>query len=167
MANIISSCRVICGILLLFFPAFSPCFYAFYIAGGITDMLDGLIARMMHKISAFGSKLDTAADIVFMASVLFKVISSVYIPLWLWTWIAFIALIKIINVISGVVFYRHLVVEHTIMNKVTGAILFVIHLLIGCLSVQSTAMVVIVVCIVATFSAIQEGHYIRIGKEVS
>ena len=45
MANALTFCRIICGLLLLGFPVFSPEFYGFYLLGGITDILDGAIAR--------------------------------------------------------------------------------------------------------------------------
>lgn len=61
-----------------------------------------------------GSRLDTIADIVFVVVCMIKLIPVLNIPLWLFIWIAIIALIKIINIISG------LVAAHTVMNKVTG-----------------------------------------------
>lgn len=45
MANIITSSGILCSIVLLFFPAFSPCFYFFYIICGFSDMIDGTVAR--------------------------------------------------------------------------------------------------------------------------
>ena len=62
MANIITGIRILCSIALLFFPAFSPSFYALYIAAGVSDMIDGTVARKTGTASEFGSKLDTAAD---------------------------------------------------------------------------------------------------------
>ena len=44
MANIITGCRILCSILLLFVPAFSPLFYILYLVAGFTDMIDGTIA---------------------------------------------------------------------------------------------------------------------------
>lgn len=69
-------------------------------------MIDGIVARMLHQTSELGSKLDTMADLLFFVFALIKVLSSVEIPLWLWLWIGLIALVKIINVISGFVCRR-------------------------------------------------------------
>ena len=66
-ANIITGGRILCGIALLFFPVFSPAFYTFYIAAGLSDMIDGTVARKTGTVSAFGSKLDTAADFILAA----------------------------------------------------------------------------------------------------
>ena len=50
------------------------------------------------------------------------------------------------------------------MNKVTGALLFVLPLTIPLIEPSHSA---IVVCAIATFAAIQEGHLIRTGDERS
>ena len=54
MANLVTCLRILCAGLLLFFPAFSPAFFALYLNGGVSDMLDGFIARRTHTASAFG-----------------------------------------------------------------------------------------------------------------
>ena len=45
MANMVTGCRIVCSILLLFVPAFSRRFVLLYLACGFTDMIDGTIAR--------------------------------------------------------------------------------------------------------------------------
>ena len=65
MANILTSCRILCSIVLLYFPTFSPWFYALYIVSGFTDMIDGTVARKTNTVSEFGTKLDTVADFIF------------------------------------------------------------------------------------------------------
>jgi len=63
MANIITGIRILLSVALLFYPAFSPTFYALYIAAGFSDMIDGAVARKTGSVSEFGSRLDTIADI--------------------------------------------------------------------------------------------------------
>ncbi len=103
MADIITGVRILCSIALLFFPVFSPSFYTLYIAAGVSDMIDGTVARKTGTVSAFGSKLDTAADLVLAAVCLIKLIPVLDTPSWLLIWIAIIALIKMINIISAYV----------------------------------------------------------------
>lgn len=45
IANIITSCRILCSIIMMFFPVFSIMFYIMYLLCGLTDMIDGTIAR--------------------------------------------------------------------------------------------------------------------------
>ena len=101
MANILTGSRILFSIALLFFPTFSPAFYALYLAAGITDMIDGTVARKTGKASEFGAKLDSIADIVFVLVCLIKLITVISIPVWLYAWIGIIVLIRIITIVSG------------------------------------------------------------------
>ena len=68
-----------------------------------------------------------------------------------------IAVIKISNLIWGYAAEKQFISLHTIMNKVTGLLLFLLPLTIPFWELNYIA---IVVCSIATFSAIQEGFYI-------
>ena len=160
IANIVTSCRILGSILLLFFPAFSVEFYILYILCGFSDMIDGTIARKTNSTSKFGSKLDTVADLVFVAVSLIKFLPTIHIPRWLWIWGSIIAIIKIGNIIWGYVSKKQFVALHTIMNKITGALLFVFPLTLSFIDPKYSF---IVICSIATFSAIQEGTYIAKG----
>ena len=161
MANIITGIRIICSIALVFFPAFSPAFYTLYIVAGISDMIDGVVARKMGTVSEFGTKLDTAADFILVVVCLIKLIPIIHVPKWLIIWIIVIAVIKTINLISGYVTRIEIVVLHTVMNKVTGILLFVLPLTLTFIDLKYSGAVI---STLATFSAIQEGHLIRTGS---
>ena len=133
-------------------------FYILYGSAGLTDMIDGTVARKTNAVSAFGAKLDTIADYIFVTVCLIKLLPVLDIPVWLWGWIAVIALIKIINILSGVVMYKKLIAVHSVMNKVTGALLFALPFTITFVDIKYSAAAV---CAVATFAAIQEGYFIR------
>ena len=160
MANIITGIRILCSIALLFVPVFSSPFYTLYLVAGVSDMIDGTVARKTGTASAFGSKLDTAADFILAAVCLIKLIPALDMPIWLIIWIAVIALIKVINIISGYVVRKEFVAAHTVMNKVTGVFLFILPLTVSFIDLKYSGALV---CAVATFAAIQEGHYIRTG----
>ena len=161
IANIITGSRIVFSIALLFFPPLSSAFYVLYAAAGLTDMIDGTVARKTNTVSVLGAKLDTIADFVFVAVCLIKLMPVLDIPVWLWVWIAVIALIKIINIISGVVLHKKLTAVHSVMNKVTGALCFLLPLTLSFIELKYSA---IVVCSIATFAAIQEGHFIRMER---
>ena len=98
MANLITCIRIVLSAALLFSPALSPAFYALYLAAGISDMIDGAVARKTGTVSELGSRLDTIADIVFTAVCLIKLLPVLDVPAWLYTWIAVIAIIKLLNI---------------------------------------------------------------------
>ena len=160
MANTITFIRIVCSIALLFCPVFSPLFYALYITAGLSDMTDGAAARKTGTVSEFGSKFDTAADFVLVAVCLIKLIPVIHVPAWLIIWIIVIAVIKAVNLISGYVMRKEIVVLHTVMNKVTGILLFILPLTLTLIDLKYSGAIV---SAVATFAAIQEGHLIRTG----
>ena len=162
IANILTGCRIFGSILLLFFPAFSLAFYIIYILCGFSDMIDGTIARKTNSTSKFGSQLDTIADIIFVAVSLFKLLPVIHIPGWLWIWGGVIAVIKIGNIIWGYVSKKQFISLHSIMNKITGLLLFLWPLTI---SVAESKYIAIVVCSIAAVSAIQEGFYVITDRE--
>ena len=156
IANILTSCRILSSVLLLFFPAFSLGFYIIYFFCGFSDMLDGTIARKTNTVSSFGSKLDTAADFVFMAVCVVKLLPKMNIPVWLWIWIAVIAIVKFTNIIWGFIRRKKLVDYHTFLNKTTGLLLFLLPLTLQFIVPTHSFAVV---CTIATIAAIQEGYY--------
>ena len=120
MANLITISRIICSIALLFFPVFSSVFFVLYIVAGISDMIDGIVARKTDTVSEFGSKLDTIADILFVAVCLIKLLPVLVVPVWLYVWTGIIALIKVANIVSGYIRQKEFISVHSVMNKVTG-----------------------------------------------
>lgn len=159
MANAITLCRIFCSAVLLFFPAFSRVFYILYCFAGFTDMLDGAIARRTNTVSEFGSVLDTVADIVFVSACLIKMLPSLRIPVWLLIWIGIIAAIKVINIVCGYVVQKKFVTEHTILNKVTGAVLFIFPLILSVVDVKYSGSAV---CVISTIAAVHEGYIISV-----
>ena len=160
MANIITGFRVLISIALLFCPVFSPVFYVLYLIAGLSDMIDGTIARRTNTVSGFGARFDTVADFVFVVICLIKLLPVVSMPIWLWVWIVMIALTKTVNIISGYIVQRKLAAVHSVMNRVTGILLFILPLTFSIIPLKYSA---ITVCLVATFAAVQEGHFIRTG----
>lgn len=156
MANVITSSRILCSILLMFFPVYSLGFYILYLICGFSDMIDGTVARKTNSASEFGSRLDTVADSMFVVVCLIKLLPEMNLSIWLWIWIAVIAVIKIFNIIAGFIYKKKLIAEHTIMNKITGFLLFCYPLTVFFIEINYSA---ILICTIATFAAVQEGLY--------
>ena len=154
IANIITGSRIIFSLSLLVIPLSSAWFYVLYLFCGLTDMIDGAIARKTNAVSSFGSKLDTAADFIFMAVCAVKVLPIIYLPVLLWIWIAVIAIIKFANIVFGFIRRKKLVDYHTDLNKMTGLLLFLLPFTLQ--YIEPTYSFAIV-CAVATIAAIEEG----------
>ena len=147
------------AICLLFCSPAMVAFWVIYGLGGISDMMDGYLARKLHSESKAGAVLDSVADLCFVACCAIKLIPVLQIPSWMWIWAGVIVLIKLINQISALVVCKRFCFPHTGANKLTGLLLF--------LSVPMTFRSIIPLAFVsgvATFAAIQEGHLIRTGQ---
>ena len=128
IANIITGSRAIFSLPLLFMPLSSVWFYILYLFCGLTDMIDGAIARKTGTASKFGARFDTVSDFVFMFVCSLKILPLMRIPLWLWVWIIIVALIKIFNIALAFIYKKKLISIHSVLNKITGFALFLLPL---------------------------------------
>ncbi len=116
-------------------------------------MIDGAVARRTNSAGEFGARLDTVSDFVFMSVALSKFVPHLPIPAWLWIWIGMIAMIKLGNAAWGFVRTKKLISPHTLLNKITGLLLFLLPVTISFVDPTYTLPIV---CAVATVAAIHE-----------
>ena len=159
--NIVTSIRILGAAVMLFLHANGFAFWTIYALCGISDMLDGFLAKRLDCESDRGARLDSVADILLTVVCIWKIIPDIALPLWAWIWIAVIASVKIVNAISSLVVYRKIVLPHTRMNKLTGLMLFI---LIPFVFRTGRMIFVAILCSVATLAAVEEGHLIRTGR---
>ena len=84
IANIITGLRMVLSLPLLLIPLTSAWFCVIYLLCGLSDMIDGTVARKTKSASKFGARLDTVSDFVFMSVALIKFVPHLHIPVWLW-----------------------------------------------------------------------------------
>ena len=145
------------------FSAFSVQFYILYLFCGLTDMIDGTIARKTGAVSKFGARLDTVADFVFMFVCGVKILPLMHIPIWLWGWIFIVALVKISNIVLVFIHKKKLISIHSVLNKATGMALFLLPL---SLTFVETAYSVAIICVLATIAAMQEVYFVLKRQDV-
>ena len=159
LPNIITLLRIAGSLGLLLCDVKGVVFWIIYALGGISDIVDGWLARKLKCVNKTGALLDSVADICFVACCAWKLLPILELPQLLWLWAGVIVVIKVVNQFSALVIYRRCCFPHTIANKATGFLLFI--------AVPMTFWSIIplaIVAAVATFAAIQEGHYIRTNK---
>lgn len=157
-ANILSLLRITLSLALIFAKPLSVWFYAIYLLCGLSDMTDGTVARRLGSESELGARLDSIGDIVFAAVCLVKLLPVMPIGTWLWIWLGAIALLRLINIISGLKIKKRAVMLHTRLNKITGTAVFLLPLTLGFADINVSA---IPVCVLATLAAMDEGYRIR------
>lgn len=153
LANLITALRIVGSFLLLSLPVFSFEFNLIYFLCGFSDMIDGSIARLTGSAGAFGAKLDSVADLMFLSVCSTKFMPVIKIPNWMWSWILVVLILK-----SGCLIYAFLrkpkqILPHTILNKITGFLLFLLPFAQMIIRIEYSGTVV---CIMASISALQE-----------
>ncbi len=152
-SNLLSVIRIIVAPSILFFQAFSIFFFIIYSLCGLTDILDGYIARKTDSVTNLGAKLDTIGDIVFMASVVIVVLPVIEIPKIIWIWIIVIFIIRIISMVISYYKYNVFSMLHTMGNKLTG---FTLFFFVYLYPFMDLTILTSLICILATYSSIEE-----------
>lgn len=151
--NVISILRILFSLSLLFIDLFSWEFVFIYLLCGMSDVLDGYIARRAKSQSIFGAKLDTTADIVMFAVILYIFIPVITLSNRIIIWLFTILLIRIISIIIVYFKYKIFAMLHTYSNKITGLLLFFVPIVIGS---SLEIPIIYFVCFIASVSAVEE-----------
>ena len=153
LPNIITFLRIPFSIAMLVVSPFSLFFWIFYLSSGLTDIIDGFLARKLHQESSFGAKLDSIADFVFAGSIAIFVVINVKMPRWLWLCIFVIALLRFLSYGIGFYKYHSFAALHTLGNKLSGALLFLAPIIYCQCGLVFTG---VILCTVTLASACEE-----------
>ena len=161
--NLITITRILGTIVLIFVQSFSSVFLIIYLICGISDILDGMIARKLNVVSITGQIIDSIADLFMMIVILSIFMINIKIPLVGIYWIIIIAIIRLVSLGIGFMRYKQLTFLHTYANKITGIALFCLPFIYVGLGIYKT---IFIVCIIASFSAIEELIINIVSKEL-
>lgn len=153
MLNILTGLRIACAALLPLTGPLSPAFFALYALCGVSDMLDGYIARKYQCASPLGAALDSIADFVFLAAALLSLIPALPWAGWMLWWAGAIALMRFVSLSVGWLKFRTPAFLHTHANKAAGAALFLLPFMIPLTGLTAP---VVIACTVASLSALEE-----------
>ncbi|PKM49819.1 MAG: CDP-alcohol phosphatidyltransferase [Firmicutes bacterium HGW-Firmicutes-7] len=163
MANYISLARIFLVFLLFLTKPFSTVFFVIYITCGISDILDGYIARKTHTTSRLGEKLDSAADLIMVIVVIILLYPIINPTIQILVWIVIIGIIRILSMIIVFVKHKTFSILHTYGNKITGLMLLLFPLLFA---IIKSDVMMYVLCIVASVSAVEELAIHLLTKEL-
>ncbi len=153
--NFITLLRIIGTICLFFIEPFTAPFFIVYSFAGLTDVLDGFVARRLNASTEFGAKLDSASDLAFYAVMILRIFPKLFskVPYGIWIAVGIIVVIRIISYTIAVVKYHCFASLHTYMNKLTGFSVFCAPYF--CPTPYVTVFC-IVVCVITFISTIEE-----------
>lgn len=143
--------RIIGSIVMCFLDVLSIPFYIIYIYSGLTDFLDGFLARKYNVVSKLGSNLDSIADLTFYTVMMIKIWPYLCKHLSLVTWIIIWSVLSIrLFIYIFVNFkYRCLISTHHYLNKITGAMMFLLPFLVNNKIFSTYSFIVALIAIIA------------------
>lgn len=133
MADTVTSVRMASSLLLLFLPYHSAGFLTVYTLAGLTDVLDGWLARKTGTASDFGARLDSIADLLFYGILLFRLFPVLWrlLPGEIWYAVGAVLLIRLMAYGIAAVKYHRFASLHTWLNKLTGGAIFLLPYVIS------------------------------------
>lgn len=152
-ANLITGLRMLLSLALAFLTPLSPAFYACYALCGLSDLVDGPVARKTGTADARGAALDSAADAMLALVMLMRFLPLTPLPCRSVVWISAIAALRLAALAVGYAKYRALLPLHTLANKAVGFMLFLFPFLYGFIS---TAAAVNALCAAASLASAEE-----------
>ena len=124
-----------------------------YIFCGITDILDGFIARKINATSELGSKLDSFADMIIIFVVLFKFIPIMNLNLFMIVWLICVTILKSLCILVVFIRFNQFGIVHTYMNKISVSLIFIYPILNY---FTSSKFYIFIIFIFASITAIEE-----------
>lgn len=151
--NCLSMLRILLCLPLIVLDPFGFWFLLLYTIAGITDMIDGPIARRTNTVTPFGANLDAAADLLFALIVFFRIIPELEIIPWMFAWILSIIALKFLSIFVSYIRHGELVLLHTYANKFTAFSLFLFPLLFVLMDLN---LLLLILCIIASMAFFEE-----------
>ncbi len=145
LPNTLSIARIVASLCLPLFFQDIKVFIALYLFCGISDILDGYLARRYNLVSQWGARLDSIADTIFyiiLLIYLYYVYGYLFNP-YLYS-ILIIIIIKIFSLLAGFIKYRKFIGLHTYANKFTGLLVFMLPVSIWVEVFQAIPLVLVI-----------------------
>jgi CDP-diacylglycerol--glycerol-3-phosphate 3-phosphatidyltransferase len=151
--NYITLVRLILSVLLFFITDNWILFLMIYFICGISDVLDGFLARKFKWQTKTGARLDSLADFIFFSSAFFRMLLSyrLMIPTQIVSGTILIALIRFFNLYVTRKKFGMPGILHTAGNKLSGIIFF-----FACPAAVSLGYIPIWVIFIPLFSSLEE-----------
>ena len=126
LPNCITLLRMVSTVVMAFLEPLSQAFFAVYTFAGITDALDGFVARLTKTMSKFGAKLDSVADLLFYSVMLLKILPTLnkILPWYIWLAVAVVLVLRLTAYAIAAIKEKQFSAHHTILNKITGFCVF-------------------------------------------
>lgn len=164
--NLLSIIRIFLSLYIIVIWKDHMLFLIVYTICGFTDMLDGYIARKFNAVSKIGAVLDSLGDLSFFIVITYWIVfrSSIVITKVSASVLVVVILIRVVNIIITKMKFKQFAIMHTVLNKITGALYF---LMVPILLFDSDSAdgIVRYILITAVVSAIEEFMILLLKKD--
>lgn len=151
--NILTMIRIILSVSLMFVSLGTPVFTTIYLLCGLSDVLDGFIARKFHCETRIGSMLDSFADAFFLLIMSVRLIPDITWKGYMVLWVIAIGILKLLAYMIMFCRLREVAMLHTYFNKMTGIILFFVPVFY---KMSQATVYFVILGSIATVTAIEE-----------
>lgn len=157
LPNTLSFSRILVCLALFFLTGYPVLFTILYLISGVSDVLDGYLARRWKVESQLGAKLDSLGDFVMYTLIVFVFITHTHIlnnQFVVWTLI-FIFIGKLINFLLIKIRFKQWSMLHTWADKFSGLIVY-LALPVYILYPETPSLIVAIICGIALLATIEE-----------
>ncbi len=161
LANIVSSSRVIGAVILFCMNSISTPFLIVYILCGLTDLIDGPIARKTNSSSELGATLDTIGDVLTYLALTKILVKEKLVPWWILVWIISAGVLFGICAFVSNHRFKKFYLPHTWLGKIFGGSVFVLPV---AMQFMPGEIWMSVICSIATIHAF-ELFYIQLRSK--
>ena len=133
IADSFTAARIVISVFLLFIPMHTPWFLGVYTVAGLTDVVDGWIARKTDSSSDFGARLDSVADLTFYTITVLRLLPVLIdiLPGAIWYGVVLVLLVRLASYLTAAVKFHRFASMHTWLNKLTGGAVFLLPYLMA------------------------------------
>ncbi|MCL1996490.1 MAG: CDP-alcohol phosphatidyltransferase family protein [Defluviitaleaceae bacterium] len=164
LPNVLSVARILMCLPLLVLVPFSLEFLVIYTIAGITDMIDGPLARRTNTTTSLGANLDGIADLLFAVVVLFRIVPVLDISLMFLIMIAVVLGMKFSAIIIGYIRHKEIILLHTYANKFAAFALFLFPLMYIMVELNLLLSVLIIIASVAFMEEMLINFFSKVPK---
>lgn len=163
IANIVTLSRVAGAIVLFFCRDISTLFLSIYVFCGLTDLIDGPIARKTGSSSALGASLDTIGDVLTYLALTKILVAQRAVPYWILAWILSDGVLFGICAIISRLRFGKFYLPHSYLGKVFGGSVFALPV---AMRFMPGKVWMSVICTVASIHAV-ELFYIQLKSKTA
>lgn len=153
LPNLLTLLRFPLALGLLPMRTLSPAFLVLYLLCGVTDVLDGALARRWSVCSDAGARLDSAADLLLAAVLVFKLWPALALDAPLIACAAGVALCRFAAALTAKLRFGRFGFLHTYANKAAGVLLALVPFV---LALSPARWPLVVLLLVTGISALEE-----------